>query len=73
MFEPESLLYGLSIACPLHNCNESCPIDKIREMPIKERIHHLESLSKEEKANLVKMHNKCIEEFEAKYFKNIKK
>ncbi len=68
MAEFDSFLYGLAIACPLHNCDQSCPIDKIREMPIKERINYLEDLSKEEKGELITRHNACIEAFEEKYF-----
>lgn len=73
MFEFESLLYGLAMACPLHNCDKSCPIDKIRHMPIKERLLYLENLSKIEKQDLILRHNACIQEFEAKYFNNTAK
>jgi len=73
MFEFESLLYGLAIACPLNNCDQSCPIDKIRDMPIRERLFYLGNLSKLEKQELLTRHHNCIEEFEEKYFHNMAK
>ena len=73
MFESESVLYGLAIACPLHNCDHSCPIDQIRDMPIRDRLIYLGTLNNEEKAELIERHNKCIQEFEAKYFHTIGK
>ena len=73
MFRSESILYGLAIACPLHNCDHSCPIDKIRDMSIRDRLLYLETLSKDEKSELIERHGKCIEEFETKYFHNMEK
>ena len=70
MIEYDSFIYGLAIACPLHNCDQSCPIDKIREMPIRKRLDYLEVLSKEEKSKLLTKHKTCIEQFEEKYFHN---
>ena len=73
MFEFDSLLYGLAMSCPLHNCDQSCPIEKIRDMPIRDRLYHLNTLSKVEKTGLHDRHKNCIEEFEAKYFQPITK
>jgi hypothetical protein len=74
MIENDSLLYGLIIACPLHNCNQSCPIEMIRDLPVRERITHLSKLDKEERKNLITRHRVCIHEFEEKYllYKNEK-
>ncbi len=68
MIERDNLLYGLIIACPLHNCDQSCPIEKIRDLPVRERVSHLSKLNKEERISLITKHRMCINEFEKKYF-----
>lgn len=67
MFDFDTILYGLTLACPLNSSNKYCPLDKIRKMPIKEQLYYIENLSKAEKRDLLTRHNKCIEGSEEKF------
>ena len=68
MEERDSLLYGLIISCPLHNCQKECPIQEIRNLPVRDRLTYIGKLNREDRQSLITHHRVCINEFEKKYF-----
>jgi hypothetical protein len=67
MIELESLLFDLAIVCPLNNCDDYCPMYKVRSMNIKEKLDYLDNLNTKEKRVLLEIHNACKKQFERKY------
>lgn len=54
--------HGVLFRCPNQHKHRYCPLDKLRKMPVEERIAHIRTLSLQQLNNLEMHYNKCVEE-----------
>lgn len=54
-------LFGLIMACPVKQDNPSdCPLHKIRQLPVKERIIWVKSRTHQETLDILEHHSFCL-------------
>ncbi|MFY9153981.1 MAG: hypothetical protein WAO52_18315 [Prolixibacteraceae bacterium] len=52
--------YGLIFTCPLENEVQSCVYKNLRLLATKERLNYYDAMTEDEKAKLLKLHQKCL-------------
>ena len=52
--------YGLIFKCPVGFESSDCEYNNIRQLPIKDRLLHINLLTEAEKKTLIKKHQKCL-------------
>ena len=52
-------LYGLAFDCPYFDRQVDCPLKEIEQLPFKEKVNWINSLSKERKQKLIEKHKIC--------------
>ena len=55
-------MHGRILRCPLGGNPDTCPLHKIRKLPVEKRVAWLNSLSDEEVVKLYNYHTRCLEE-----------
>lgn len=56
-----SKLHGLTVACPLNQCNpDDCALSGIRKKALQERFSWVESLTEDEVVEILENHSVCL-------------
>ena len=52
--ELDAALFGLAVECPLGDCERRCPLDPLRDKPLRERFIQITALSHAGKLRLMR-------------------
>lgn len=55
-------LWGLLLGCPMRMSLDTCPVQKYRTLPIKQRLQFVNAMDYEEMSYLIGNHEKCLRE-----------
>jgi hypothetical protein len=52
-------LYGLAFDCPYYDRQDDCPLKEIEQLPLREKVNWINSLSKDRKLKMIEKHKNC--------------
>ena len=52
-------LYGLAFSCPYFDRKDDCPLKEMEQLPLREKVNWINSLSQERKQKLIEKHKNC--------------
>jgi hypothetical protein len=52
-------LYGLAFDCPYYDRQDNCPLKEMEQLPLREKVSWINSLSQDEKQKLIEKHWNC--------------
>jgi hypothetical protein len=58
MKDPDQL-YGLAFDCPYFDRNDDCPLKEKEQLPLREKVSWINSLSQDEKQKMIEQHKNC--------------
>lgn len=52
-------LYGLAFDCPYFDRQDDCPLKEMEQLPLREKVNWINSLSQDRKQKLIEKHKNC--------------
>ena len=52
-------LYGLAFDCPYFDRQDDCPLKEIEQLPLREKVNWINSLSQDQKQKVIEKHKNC--------------
>lgn len=52
-------LYGLAFECPYFDRQDDCPLKEMEQLPLREKVNWINSLSQDRKQKLIEKHKNC--------------